>query len=60
MHLGTMIDYKLRIHGFPVRWRSEITAWEPPDRALSTNNAAAPIGFGFTSISLQNATAARW
>lgn len=32
MHLGTMIDYKLRVHGFPVRWRSEITAWEPPTR----------------------------
>ena len=32
MHLGMLIDYKLRIHGFPVRWRSEITAWEPPVR----------------------------
>ena len=32
IHLGTLIDYKLRIHGFPVRWRSEITAWEPPLR----------------------------
>ena len=32
MHVGTTIDYKLRIHGFPVRWRSEITAWEPPVR----------------------------
>ena len=30
MRLGTLIDYKLRIHCFPVRWRSEITAWEPP------------------------------
>ena len=32
MHLGTMIDYNLRVHGFPVRWRSEITEWEPPTR----------------------------
>jgi ligand-binding SRPBCC domain-containing protein len=32
MHLGRMIDYKLRIHGFPSRWRSQITAWEPPIR----------------------------
>ena len=32
MHLGATIDYKLRIHGFPIRWRSEITAWEPPVR----------------------------
>ena len=32
MHIGTTIDYKLRIHGFPGRWCSEITAWEPPVR----------------------------
>jgi len=27
-----VIDYKLRLHGVPVRWQSEITAWEPPQR----------------------------
>jgi ligand-binding SRPBCC domain-containing protein len=32
MHCGTMLEYKLRIHGFPIRWRSQITAWEPPVR----------------------------
>ena len=32
MHLSATIDYKLRIHGFPIRWRSKITAWEPPMR----------------------------
>src|SRR5207248_5206814 len=30
MHVGAVIDYRLRVRGFPVRWRSEITAWEPP------------------------------
>jgi len=30
MHLGTLIDYKLRVHGLPLKWRSEITTWEPP------------------------------
>jgi ligand-binding SRPBCC domain-containing protein len=29
---GALIDYRLRIHGLPVRWRTEITAWEPPHR----------------------------
>ena len=28
----TRIDYRLRIRGLPIRWRSEITAWEPPAR----------------------------
>ena len=30
MHAGTVIDYKLRVRGFPVSWRTEITEWEPP------------------------------
>jgi len=32
IHQGAEIDYKLRIRGFPVRWRSRITAWDPPHR----------------------------
>jgi ligand-binding SRPBCC domain-containing protein len=32
MARGTRIDYRLRLHGFPLRWTSEITAWEPPRR----------------------------
>ena len=32
MRVGTLLDYRLRIRGFPVRWRSKITAWEPPRR----------------------------
>jgi len=26
---GTRIDYRLKLHGIPLRWQSEITAWEP-------------------------------
>lgn len=29
---GSVIDYKLRIRGLPVRWRSLIRVWEPPHR----------------------------
>lgn len=30
INLGTEIDYRLRVHGIPLRWRSRITAWDPP------------------------------
>ena len=29
---GTLIDYRLRFRGIPLRWRSEITVWDPPHR----------------------------
>ena len=32
MRAGALIDYRLRLRGVPVRWRTEITAWEPPHR----------------------------
>ena len=31
---GTMIDYRLRLWGLPIRWQSEITTWEPPHRFI--------------------------
>lgn len=30
MFPGTRIDYRLHWHGIPLRWRTEITAWQPP------------------------------
>jgi ligand-binding SRPBCC domain-containing protein len=30
MGAGTVIDHRLRIHGVPIRWQSEITVWQPP------------------------------
>jgi ligand-binding SRPBCC domain-containing protein len=32
MRAGALIDYRLRLRGIPLRWRSEITTWEPPVR----------------------------
>lgn len=29
LETGTLIDYQLKIHGFPVRWRSAIESWVP-------------------------------
>jgi len=30
MAVGTRIQYRIKIHGIPVRWESEITGWNPP------------------------------
>jgi len=32
MRPGTLIDYRIKIHGVPIRWRTEITEWNPPLR----------------------------
>lgn len=32
MKPGLTIDYALKLHGLPMRWRSEIPVWEPPTR----------------------------
>lgn len=29
MRAGTILDFRLRLHGVPIRWRSAITVWEP-------------------------------
>ncbi len=31
---GTLIDYRLRLCGVPVRWQSRISLWEPPMRFI--------------------------
>lgn len=33
---GSLIDYRLRIRGFPVKWRTEITDWNPPHNFQDT------------------------
>lgn len=32
MRAGLRIDYRLRLRGIPLRWQSEISAWDPPYR----------------------------
>jgi ligand-binding SRPBCC domain-containing protein len=30
MAAGALIDYRIRVHGVPIRWRTEIAEWRPP------------------------------
>ena len=32
MEEGTLIDYRLKVRGIPLRWRTRINVWEPPHR----------------------------
>jgi ligand-binding SRPBCC domain-containing protein len=32
MRVGTLIQYRLRLHGIPIDWLTSIQAWEPPHR----------------------------
>jgi ligand-binding SRPBCC domain-containing protein len=36
LHAGTVIQYRLKLHGLPLRWDSEISVWEPPYRFVDT------------------------
>lgn len=36
MQVGTLIDYRLRMHAIPINWQSEITAWEPTHRFVDS------------------------
>ena len=36
MQRGTVIRYRLKLHGIPVRWDSKITEWKPPFRFTDT------------------------
>ena len=32
MHVGTLIEYRLKVHRVPLSWLTSIQAWEPPHR----------------------------
>jgi hypothetical protein len=36
MRAGTLLDYRLRLHGVPIRWTTRIETWEPPSGFIDT------------------------
>lgn len=36
MQVGALIDYRLKVHGVPIGWRTAITAWDPPHHFVDT------------------------
>jgi ligand-binding SRPBCC domain-containing protein len=43
MGVGVLIDYKLRVHGLPLRWTSRIEDWEP-GRSFVDRQLRGPYG----------------
>lgn len=43
MRVGALIDYRLRVHGIPLRWTSRIEGWEP-GRSFVDRQLRGPYG----------------
>jgi len=43
MHIGTLIEYRLRVHRVPLRWVSRIEAWDP-GRSFVDRQLRGPYG----------------
>ncbi len=44
MQAGSLIRYKLRLHGIPIRWTTRITEWNPP-HGFKDDQLSGPYAF---------------
>lgn len=49
---GTEIRYRLRLHGIPIRWRTEIRQWDAPYRFVDVQRSG-PYKSGTTRTGLK-------
>ncbi|MBI5504318.1 MAG: TIGR01777 family protein [Deltaproteobacteria bacterium] len=36
LHEGALLEYRLRLHGIPLRWRARVEVWDPPRAFVSS------------------------
>ena len=59
MRPGLLLDYRIRLYLIPIRWRTEITVWDPPKRFVDEQRQAARITGGCTPTRSPRSKAAR-
>ena len=42
---GALIDYRLRLHGLPIHWQTEIAAWDPPHKFVDRQRVGPYLGW---------------
>jgi ligand-binding SRPBCC domain-containing protein len=58
MRVGTLIAYRLRLHGVPISWLTSIQAWDPPHRFVD-QQVRGPYAFWHHTHELFSSGAAR-